>query len=125
MIEIGVAIAIVIVDVGGTFATARAAVHTDIEYGKAAGVSLRLDVSVPDGAGPWHLVASTRRQGFRAVLARAHWRHGHWCLAAADAARLGLDEDADRGMRLRAAPLAQGSQVQAATGPAEDAGDEA
>ena len=80
---------------------------------------------LPDGAGPWHLVASTRRQGFKAVLARAHWRHGHWCLAAADAARLGLHEDADRGVRLRAAPLAQGSQVQAAPGPAEDAGDEA
>ncbi len=31
---------------------AQAAVQTDIEYGTAAGVSLRLDVSIPDGPGP-------------------------------------------------------------------------
>ena len=60
--------------------------------------------------GPWHLVATTRRQGFRAMLARARWEGGHWCLAAADASRLGLQPDADRGARLRAAPLSQGPQ---------------
>lgn len=32
--------------------TAQAAVQTDIEYGTASGVSLRLDASVPDGPGP-------------------------------------------------------------------------
>lgn len=31
---------------------AQAAVQTDIEYGTAAGMSLRLDVSIPDGPGP-------------------------------------------------------------------------
>ncbi|MEN9629169.1 MAG: hypothetical protein RJA10_2396, partial [Pseudomonadota bacterium] len=59
------------------------------------------------GAPAWHLVATTRRDGFRAVLARAHWQGGHWCLARRDAQRLGLHGTADPGVRLRAAPLAQ------------------
>lgn len=60
----------------------------------------------------WHLVATTRRDGFRAVLARAQWQSGHWCLAARDAERLGLQASTDRGARLRVAPLAQaGSPV--------------
>lgn len=65
-------------------------------------------------AGAWYLVATTRREAFRAVLARARWEQGHWCLGGADALRLGLDIEADRGARLRAAPLALGPQRDAA-----------
>ncbi|HWA10033.1 MAG TPA: alpha/beta hydrolase [Opitutaceae bacterium] len=36
--------------------TARAAVQTDIQYGTAAGESLKLDACVPDGPGPWPTV---------------------------------------------------------------------
>ncbi|MBL9199743.1 MAG: alpha/beta hydrolase [Opitutaceae bacterium] len=36
--------------------TAQAARHTDVEYGVAAGESLRLDAYVPDGAGPFPAV---------------------------------------------------------------------
>lgn len=36
--------------------TARATLRTDIEYGTAGGESLKLDVSVPDGAGPFPAV---------------------------------------------------------------------
>jgi arginine N-succinyltransferase len=61
-------------------------------------------------AGTWHLVATARREGFRAAIARARWEEGHWCLAADDAPRLGLSAQADRGVRLRAAPLALGPQ---------------
>ena len=61
----------------------------------------------------WHLVATTRRQDFRAVLARAAWTQGHWQLSAADAQRLGLRAPADHGTRLRAAPLAQGLMAEA------------
>jgi alpha-L-fucosidase 2 len=35
---------------------AYAAIQTDIEYGTAAGVSLRLDASIPDGPGPFPAV---------------------------------------------------------------------
>lgn len=59
------------------------------------------------GAPGWHLVATTRRDGFRAMLARAQWKAGHWRLAARDAERLGLQASTDQGVRLRAAPLAQ------------------
>jgi arginine N-succinyltransferase len=61
-----------------------------------------------DGATPWHLVATTQRAGFRAVMARARWEAGHWRLGAPAAAALGLDAH-DGGPRLRAAPLAQGA----------------
>lgn len=60
--------------------------------------------AVDDGS--WHLVATTRREGFRAVLARAQWQGGVWRIGEADAARLGL-QPGERGVRLRAAPLAQ------------------
>ena len=60
--------------------------------------------------GAWHLVTTTRREAFRAVLARARWEQGHWCLASDDARRLGLDVRTDRGARLRAAPLALGPE---------------
>lgn len=70
-------------------------------------------------AGAWFLVATTRREAFRAVLARARWEHGHWCLGGDDAQRLALDVRADRGVRLRAAPLALGPQRDAA--PAAEA----
>jgi arginine N-succinyltransferase len=62
-------------------------------------------------AGSWHLVATTRREAFRAVLARASWEQGHWRLAGDDARRLALDVGADRGARLRAAPLARSPQL--------------
>jgi acetyl esterase len=39
----------------GTFAVA-AEVHTDIEYSRAGGTSLRLDASIPDGSGPFPAV---------------------------------------------------------------------
>lgn len=64
---------------------------------------------------PWYLVANTRRQGFRAVLARAQATPGHWRIAAGDAARLGLQPESDRGVRLRAAPLAPGALGHAAS----------
>ncbi len=38
------------------FGSARAEVKTDIEYGRAGDVSLKLDASVPDGAGPFAAV---------------------------------------------------------------------
>jgi acetyl esterase/lipase len=37
-------------------AAATAAVQTDIEYGRADGVSLKLDAAVPDGVGPFPAV---------------------------------------------------------------------
>ena len=45
---------------------AHAAVKTDIEYGKAAGVSLRLDASVPDGPGPFPAVILVHGGGWNA-----------------------------------------------------------
>ena len=36
--------------------TARAGITPDIEYGRADGESLKLDASVPDGAGPFAAV---------------------------------------------------------------------
>jgi acetyl esterase len=39
----------------GTFAAA-AEIHTDIEYSRAGGTSLRLDASIPDGSGPFPAV---------------------------------------------------------------------
>ena len=42
-------------------------------------------------------------------MARAVWDSGHWRMSAGDALRLGLDPQADQGVRVRAAPLAQGA----------------
>ena len=56
------------------------------------------------------LLIAVRPEAFRAVLARARWEQGHWCLASDDARRLGLDVRTDRGARLRAAPLALGPE---------------
>lgn len=67
---------------------------------------------------PWNLVATTRRDRFRAVLARVTWAHGHLGLSADTAARLGLEPDADRGTRLRAAPLSLGALQAVAEGDA-------
>lgn len=72
-------------------------------------------------AAAWHLVATTRRDGFRAVLARADWEGGHWRIAAEEAPRLGLDAAGDRGVRLRAAPLAQGTGGHGPAGDGETA----
>ena len=44
----------------------RAALQTDIEYGKAAGVSLRLDAFVPDGPGPFPAVILVHGGGWNA-----------------------------------------------------------
>ncbi|MCX6953720.1 MAG: alpha/beta hydrolase [Verrucomicrobia bacterium] len=45
---------------------ARAAVQTDIEYGRAAGVSLKLDASIPDGPGPFPAVILVHGGGWSA-----------------------------------------------------------
>ena len=45
---------------------ARAALQTDIEYGNVDGVSLRLDVSVPDGPGPFPTVILIHGGGWNA-----------------------------------------------------------
>lgn len=46
--------------------TANAAVQTDLEYGQAAGVSLRLDAFVPDGPGPHPAVILVHGGGWSA-----------------------------------------------------------
>ena len=50
----------------GVVAAARAAVQTDIEYGTAAGVSLKLDAFVPDGPGPFPAVILVHGGGWTA-----------------------------------------------------------
>lgn len=94
---------------GGPIANARVATLRTVARSEAAPVRW---VDGDDAAAPhrWHLVATTRRQGFRATLARAQRRAGHWCLAAADAARLGLNPAETTPVRLRGAPLALGQQ---------------
>src|SRR5512133_8806 len=47
-------------------ATAAAALHPDIEYGRAAGESLRLDAYVPDGDGPFPAVILVHGGGWTA-----------------------------------------------------------
>lgn len=49
-----------------TACAARAAVQTDIEYGTAEGVSLRLDVHVPEGPGPFPAVILVHGGGWNA-----------------------------------------------------------
>jgi len=49
-----------------TAASAFAAVQTDIEYGNVAGVSLKLDACVPDGAGPFPAVILVHGGGWTA-----------------------------------------------------------
>ncbi len=46
--------------------SARAAFQADIEYGTASGESLKLDASVPDGAGPWPVVILVHGGGWTA-----------------------------------------------------------
>jgi arginine N-succinyltransferase len=89
---------------GGPIVDARRASLRTVAQSRAAPA----EWDEPEPAGPWHLVASTRREGFRAVLARARWARGHWRLSPADAGRLALPAGSERGTRLRAAPLAQG-----------------
>ena len=108
---------------GGPIVDAQVATLRTVAQSRAAPADWLAAQAPADPGGPgdsgadrgdpqvWHLVATTRRQGFRAVLARARWVAGHWRLAAADAARLGLAASADRGVRLRAAPLSQGALV--------------
>ena len=45
---------------------ARAAFQADIEYGTAGGESLKLDASVPEGAGPWPVVILVHGGGWTA-----------------------------------------------------------
>ena len=94
---------------GGPIVDAQVSTLRTVSQSRAAPATW-VPMDAADAALPWHLVAPTQRQGFKAVLARAHWVQGHWRLAAPDAARLGLSDDTDRGVRLRAAPLAQGAQ---------------
>lgn len=105
---------------GGPIVDARLGTLRTVSQSRAAPVSWRPDAG--DGSWAWHLVATTRREGFRAALARAQWTQGHWQLAAADATRLGLGSDADRAVRLRAAPLSQGPRVDATAGAGTAAG---
>ncbi len=93
---------------GGPIVDARLATLRTVAQSRAAPAAWSPEAV--DDAGSWHLVATTRREGFRAVLARAQWEQGHWRLGAGDAARLGLAAAADRAVRLRAAPLALGTQ---------------
>lgn len=46
--------------------SAQAAVHTDLEYGRAGGVSLKLDASIPDGPGPHPAVILVHGGGWHA-----------------------------------------------------------
>jgi acetyl esterase len=46
-------------------ATASAALQSDIEFGRAAGVSLKMDAWVPDGAGPFPTVVIVHGGGWR------------------------------------------------------------
>ncbi len=100
---------------GGPIVEARAATLRTVLNSRAAPAAW-LQAGTRHGQPPWHLVANTRRDHFRAVLARTHWTQGHWRLEATDAARLGHSPAADAGMRLRAAPLAQGGLVAAPEG---------
>jgi alpha-L-fucosidase 2 len=50
----------------GIVAFARAGLQTDIEYGRAAGESLKLDAFVPDGAGPFSAVILVHGGGWNA-----------------------------------------------------------
>jgi arginine N-succinyltransferase len=88
---------------GGPIAEARLSMLRTVQQSRAAPAS-PLN-GPPQGA--WHLVAQAQQRGFRAVLARTEWAHGHWPLDNSDAQRLGL-AGAALGQRLRAAPLAQG-----------------
>ena len=98
---------------GGPIVEARAANLRTVLQSRAAPATW-LQTGARHGQPPWHLVANTRREQFRAVLARTHWAQGHWQLEAADATRLGLTLQDGASARLRAAPLAQGD---AATTP--------
>lgn len=51
---------------GAATAARAAAVRTDVEYGTAAGVSLRLDAWVPDGPGPFPAVILVHGGGWNA-----------------------------------------------------------
>ncbi len=92
---------------GGPIVDARLTSLRTVAQSRAAPASWADGDAVGDGS--WHLVATTRRDGFCAVLARAQWQAGHWQIAGADVARLGLRASADLGVRLRAAPLALAS----------------
>lgn len=98
---------------GGPIVDAPLATLRTVAQSRAGPVAWGAPAQGPE-AGSWHLVATTRREAFRAVFARARWERGHWCLAADDARRLALQVGADRGARLRAAPLALGPQLDGA-----------
>lgn len=106
---------------GGPIVDAPLATLRTVTQSRAAPISWSDDD--PIGTSAWHLVATTRRDGFRAVLARARWQGGQWSMAACDAERLGLQASADLGVRLRAAPLAQAHGTMAPEGV--DAGETA
>ncbi len=100
---------------GGPIVEARAATLRTVLQSRAAPAEW-LQPGARHGQPPWHLVANTRRDQFRAVLARTHWTQGHWRLEVADAARLGLGAATGDAARLRAAPLAQGGPSTATEG---------
>jgi arginine N-succinyltransferase len=95
---------------GGPIVDARVGTLRTVAQSRAAPADW---MAAADGADsqPWHLVSTTRRQGFRATLARAQWHQGHWLLGTDTAERLGLRAEQDRGTRLRAAPLARGAAL--------------
>ncbi|MBL8329735.1 MAG: arginine N-succinyltransferase [Rubrivivax sp.] len=103
---------------GGPIVEARLAMLRTVQQSRAAPAAWQ-PPGARHGQPPWHLVALARREGFRAVLARAHWTQGHWRLDSEAAGRLGLaSAGAEAGTRLRAAPLAQGSGPAGAEGGA-------
>ncbi|MFN9504962.1 MAG: arginine N-succinyltransferase [Rubrivivax sp.] len=89
---------------GGPIAEARLANLRTVHQSRASPVAWQAEAP-RRGLPPWHLVALAQRQGFRAVLARAHWTQGQWRIARDDAARLGLTPESSP--RVRCAPLAQ------------------
>jgi acetyl esterase/lipase len=58
--------ALLVLLLSASAAAASAAVETDIEYGRAAGESLKLDARVPDGAGPFPAVILVHGGGWTA-----------------------------------------------------------
>ena len=92
---------------GGPIVDARRSSLRTVSQSRAAPAAWEPGAAL--GLAPWHLVGTTRRDRFRAVMARAVWDSGHWRMSAGDALRLGLDPQADQGVRVRAAPLAQGA----------------
>lgn len=93
---------------GGPIVDARMSMLRTVTQSRP-GPALWMAAGSPTAQHAWHLVSNSRRNGFRAVLARAQWARGHWKLDSEDAQRLGLRVAQEGQPRLRAAPLSQGA----------------